>query len=49
MKLHFEPDLDYRRYAIAAVCDRFKGQELCRTEFTVSKPLASIQIRREPA
>jgi type III restriction enzyme len=41
MKLHFEPDLDYQRQAIESVCDLFQGQELCRTEFTVSKPLAS--------
>ena len=36
MKLQFEPDLDYQQDAIAAVCDLFKGQEVCRTEFTVS-------------
>ena len=36
MKLQFEPDLDYQQDAIAAVCDLFKGQEACRTEFTVS-------------
>ncbi len=35
MKLHFEPDLDYQREAIAAVCDLFRGQEVCRSEFTV--------------
>lgn len=38
MKLHFEPDLDYQLQAIEAVCDLFQGQEICRTEFTVSKP-----------
>ena len=27
MKLHFEPNLDYQREAIYAVCDLFKGQE----------------------
>ena len=37
MKLHFEPNLDYQRYAIEAVCDLFQGQEICRTEFTVTK------------
>ncbi len=37
MKLHFEPDLDYQLQAIEAVCDLFKGQEICRTEFTVSR------------
>jgi len=37
VKLHFEPDLDYQRDAIEAVCDLFRGQEICRTEFTVTK------------
>src|SRR5688572_7044048 len=36
MKLHFEPNLDYQLQAIEAVCDLFRGQEICRTEFTVS-------------
>jgi len=36
MKLHFEPDLDYQLQAIEAVCDLFRGQEACRTEFTVT-------------
>jgi type III restriction enzyme len=35
MKLHFEPNLDYQRTAIEAVCDLFRGQEICRSEFTV--------------
>ena len=35
MKLHFEPNLDYQLQAIEAVCDLFRGQEVCRTEFTV--------------
>ncbi len=37
MKLHFEPNLDYQIQAIEAVCDLFRGQEICRTEFTVTK------------
>jgi len=37
MKLHFEPNLDYQLQAVEAVCDLFRGQETCRTEFTVSK------------
>jgi type III restriction enzyme len=37
MKLHFEPNLDYQHAAIEAVCDLFRGQEICRTEFTVTK------------
>lgn len=36
MKLHFEPNLDYQLQAIAAVCDLFRGQEVCRTDFTVT-------------
>jgi restriction endonuclease len=36
VKLHFEADLDYQHDAIEAVCDLFRGQETCRTEFTVS-------------
>ena len=37
MKLHFEPDLPYQWDAIEAVCGLFRGQESCRTEFTVTK------------
>ena len=36
MKFQFEPDLDYQQDAIAAVCDLFRGQEICRSEFTVA-------------
>ena len=45
MKLHFEPNLDYQRDAINAVCDLFHGQETCRTEFTVTKDTADLQTR----
>lgn len=41
MKLHFEPNLDYQIQAIDAVCGLFQGQEICRTEFTVTKDSAS--------
>ena len=34
MKL--EPDLDFQLHAIEAVCDLFRGQEVCRSEFTVT-------------
>ncbi|MCM8636484.1 DEAD/DEAH box helicase family protein [Accumulibacter sp.] len=44
MKLHFEPDLDYQLQAIDAVCDLFRGQETCRTEFTVTRDAASRQM-----
>ena len=42
MKLHFEPNLDYQLQAINAICDLFRDQEVCRTEFTVTMktPLA---------
>ncbi len=45
MKLHFEPDLDYQLQAIEAVCDLFRGQELCRTEFTVTRDPTDSQMR----
>jgi restriction endonuclease len=44
VKLHFEPDLDYQRDAINAVCDLFRGQETCRTEFTVSLDAPNGQL-----
>lgn len=44
-KLHFEPNLDYQRDAINAVCDLFNGQETCRTEFTVTRDTADLQTR----
>ena len=37
MKLHFEDNLDYQLAAIESVANLFQGQEICRTEFTVSK------------
>ena len=45
MKLHFEPNLDYQLQAIEAVCDLFRGQEICRTEFTVTRDPADSQMR----
>lgn len=44
MKLHFEPNLDYQHDAIEAVCDIFRGQEICRTEFTVTCETRSPQM-----
>lgn len=44
MKLHFEPDLEYQKAAVNAVCDLFKGQELCRSEFTVIGNELSTQL-----
>ncbi|MCC6366469.1 MAG: DEAD/DEAH box helicase family protein [Bryobacterales bacterium] len=48
MKLHFENPytddrLDYQRAAIEAACGLFRGQEVCRTEFTVVRDKASAQ------
>jgi type III restriction enzyme len=45
MKLHFEPNLDYQLQAIEAVCDLFRGQEICRTEFTVTRDPGDPQMR----
>jgi type III restriction enzyme len=36
VKLRFEPSSDYQLQAVEAVCDLFRGQEVCRTEFTVT-------------
>jgi type III restriction enzyme len=44
MKLHFESNLDYQHAAIEAVCDLFRGQEVCRTEFTVSSQSAQSVV-----
>lgn len=44
MKLHFEDNLSHQLAAIEAVCDLFRGQEICRTEFTVTQRSASPQL-----
>ena len=36
MKLQFEDNLDYQLAAVNAVTDLFRGQDICRTEFTVT-------------
>jgi type III restriction enzyme len=43
MKLHFEPNLDYQTQAVESVCDLFRGQEICRTEFTVTRDVRAEQ------
>ncbi|MCL4844392.1 MAG: DEAD/DEAH box helicase family protein [Bryobacteraceae bacterium] len=43
MKLHFEPNLEYQHKAIEAVCGIFRGQEVCRTEFTVIRDTPGTQ------
>ena len=45
MKLRFEPDLDFQFRAVEAVCDLFQGQEICRTEFTVTRNRMDPQER----
>ena len=45
MKLTFEPDLDFQLQAIQAACDVFRGQEICRTEFTVTNDPQDQQQR----
>ena len=42
MKLRFEPDLDFQLQAVEAVCGLFRGQEVCRTEFTVTRDAADL-------
>ena len=49
MKLHFEDNLDYQMAAIESVVSLFKGQEISRSEFTVtyrpeSGPQASLGL-----
>ena len=44
MKLHFESNLDYQLAAIEAVCDLFRGQESCRSEFTVTMRAPSAPL-----
>ena len=45
LKLHFEPDLDFQLQAVDGVCDLFRGQEICRTEFTVTRDRLDPQQR----
>ena len=43
MKLRFESNLDFQLQAVDAVCDLFRGQEICRTEFTVTRDRLDAQ------
>ena len=45
MKLHFEPNLDFQLQVVEAVCDLFRGQEICRTEFTVTRDTLDSRIQ----
>ena len=42
MNLHFDPNLDYQMQAIESLCDLFRGQEVCRTEITVTMKAPSL-------
>ncbi len=44
MKLQFNPDLDFQREAIDSITGIFRGQEICRTNFTV----APLQVSDQP-
>ena len=44
MKFQFEPDLDYQQDAIEAVCNLFRGQEVCRSEFTVAHAVDEVLL-----
>ena len=44
MKFHFEPNLDYQLAAIESVCDLFRGQEICRSEFTVTQTFGGREV-----
>ena len=45
MKLRFEPNLDFQLQAVEAVCDLFRGQEVCRTEFTVTRDAGDLAFQ----
>lgn len=45
MKLYFEDNLDYQIAAVNAVADLFRGQDVCRTEFTVTFQPKSLSLQ----
>ena len=45
MTLHCEPEVDCQHTAIEAVCDLFRGQEVCRAEFTVTRSRGLLLLR----
>ena len=44
LKIRFDPDLDFQLQAVESVCDLFRGQEVCRTEFTVTRNRTKTQL-----
>ena len=45
MKPHCEPDLDFQEIEIEAVCGLFRGRNVRRTEFTVTRDLSMPVFR----
>ena len=45
MKLRFDPDFEFQLQAVEAVCELFRGQEICQTEFTVTRDRTELQER----
>ncbi|MCB0047383.1 MAG: DEAD/DEAH box helicase family protein [Caldilineaceae bacterium] len=45
MKLYFEDNLDYQLAAVDAVVDLFQGQDICRTEFTVTSQSSAPMVQ----
>jgi len=45
MKLYFEDNLDYQLAAVNAVADLFQGQDVCRTEFTVTSQTSAPMVQ----
>ena len=43
MRLHFESDLDFQLAAVRAITDLFRGQEVCRSTFTVARDTGMAQ------
>ena len=37
MKLKFDPNLAFQLQAVDSICDLFRGQEVCKTDFTVTR------------
>ena len=48
MRFHFEADLDFQIQAIEAVCDLFRGQEINRTEFTLTSKSNTVLDFEDP-
>ena len=47
MKFRFEADLDFQLQAMDAVCDLFRSQEVCWTEFMVTRDHTDPQAQMD--